>query len=79
MLTRLRNWSEAIFLPLVGAGVLAYKFVQACVAAEGPQVANWREFLARVFQVTFRVGIGTLALVWMVIGLLWVVGVRFGG
>jgi hypothetical protein len=76
--TSFTGTSFAFAAVLVGAGVLAYRFVQACVAAEGPQIGNWREFVARVFQVTFRVAIGTLALVWMVVGLFWAVD-RFGG
>jgi len=77
--TSFTGTSFAFAAVLVGAGVLAYKFVQSCVAAEGPHIDNWREFVGRVFQMTFRVAIGTLALVWMVIGVLWAVGIRFGG
>ena len=75
--TSFAGTSFAFAAVLVGAGVLAYKFVDACVAADGPQIGNWREFVARTFQMTFRVAIGTLVLVWMVIGLFWAVE-RFG-
>jgi len=77
--TTLTGTSFALAAVLIGAGVLALKFVQACVAAEGPVLENWRQVAQRAFQMTFRVAIGTLVLVWMMVGLLWLVGIRFGG